>query len=80
METNHDKIKNHVKKYNRIYLCYFLAYIVVISLALMLDTPTLLVGLLMLVIIHILTRCVDVAEMDYLKNAQRFDDLKDRHP
>lgn len=80
MEKNHEKINAHVKKYNRTYFLYFLAYIVVISLALTLDVPMLLIGMLILVIIHILTRCVDVAEMDYLKNAQRFDDLKDRHP
>ncbi len=80
MKTNHEKIKEHVKKYNRIYLCYFLAYIVVIALALLLDAPILLIPLLPLVIIHILTRCVDVAEMDILTNEQLFcKELKDRH-
>ena len=80
METNHEKINTHIKKYNRIYLCYFLAYIVVVSLALILDAPMLLIGVLMLIIIHILTKGVDVAEMDYLTNEQLFDDLKERHP
>ena len=77
MENNHEKIKEHVKKYNRIYLYYFLAYIVVIALALMLDAPILLIPLLPLVIIHILTRCVDVAELDYLTNEQLFNDRHD---
>ena len=79
METNHEKINAHIKKYNRTYWFYFLAYIVVVSLALSLDAPMLLVGVFILAVIHIITRCVDVAEMDYLKNAQRFDDLKERH-
>ncbi len=79
MESNHKLIQNHVKKYNRTYWFYFLAYIVVIALALSLDAPMLFVGVFILAVIHIITRCVDVAEMDYLKNAQCFDDFKDRH-
>ena len=72
MEKNHYKITEHRRKYNTTYLCYFLAYIVVVSLALLLDAPALLIPLLMLIIIHILTRCVDVAEMDVLTNEELF--------
>lgn len=79
METNHEKIQAHIKKYNRTYWLYFLAYIIILSLALILYAPTLLIGMLILSVIHILTKCVDVAELDYLKNKQKFDDLKDRH-
>lgn len=79
MEKNHYKINEHVRKYNRTYILYFLAYAVVISLALMLDAPILLIPLLMLIIIHIITRCVDVVEMNDLMN-EELDDLKDRHP
>jgi len=79
MEKNHYKITEHRRKYNTRYLLYFLAYIVVVALALLLDAPILVIPLLMLIIIHIITRCVDVAEMDYLKNEELFDDLKDRH-
>lgn len=79
MEKNHNKITEHIKKYNTTYLCYFLAYIVVIALALLLNAPILVIPLLALIIIHILTRCVDVVEMDDLLN-EELDDLKDRHP
>lgn len=80
MEKNHYKITEHRRKYNTRYWCYFLAYIVVVSLALLLDAPILVIPLLALIIIHILTRCVDVVEMDDLLNEELFDDLKHRHP
>lgn len=81
MENNHELIQRHVKKYNRTYTFYILGYIAVIALALLLDLPMLLIGVLILMIVHILTKCVDVAEMDYLTNEELFsNDLKDRHP
>lgn len=79
MEKNHNKITEHRRKYNTTYLLYFLAYIVVVSLALLLNAPLLILPMLILIIIHIITRCVDVAEMDDLLNEELFDDLKDRH-
>lgn len=80
MEKNHYKITEHRRKYNTRYILYFLAYIVVIALSLLLNAPLLILPMLILIIIHILTRCVDVAEMDDLINEELFDDLKDRHP
>lgn len=79
MEKNHNKITEHVKKYNTRYWCYVLTYTVIIALALLLNAPILIIPLLALIIIHILTRCVDVVEMDDLLN-EELDDLKDRHP
>lgn len=79
MEKNHYKITEHRRKYNTRYLCYFLAYAVVIALALILNAPLLILPMLILIIIHILTRCVDVAEMDDLLNEELFDDLKHRY-
>ena len=74
MEKNYHKINSHIKKYNRIYLYYFFAYIVLVSLELVLDAPILLlIPLLLLLIIHILTRCVDAAKMDVLTNEELFD-------
>lgn len=79
MEKNHEKIKDHAKKYNRTYLLYFLDYVVVVSLAILLNAPILFIPLLILIIIHALTRCVDVAEMDILMNGESFSkDTKDR--
>lgn len=81
MESNHEKITSHVKKYKRTYSFYWSAYIIIFFLAVILNAPMLLVGIAPLIIIHILTKAVGDAELDDLKNKElTTPHLKDRHP
>lgn len=79
MEKNHEKINAHIKKYTITYILYWLAYAAILAIALFLDEPILLVSIAILAIIHILTKGVDLAELDIMLNDELFGkDSKDR--